>query len=83
MSKGKKKPGQRQGPGRKRQQRQRDAKREETLEEEPIDMAFEVRKAYAQMRRNRAQIEAGETYASGRYRGREQSPGRTDGASYG
>lgn len=82
MSKGKKKPGQRQGPGRKRQQR-RGAKREETPEEGPIDMAFEVRKAYAQMRRNRAQIEAGETYASGRYRGREQSPGRTDGASYG
>lgn len=47
--------------------------------EEPIDMVFELRKAYAQMRRNKSQIESGSTYASQRCRGREQSSGRSDG----
>lgn len=47
--------------------------------EEPIDMQFELRKAYAQMKRNAAQINAGESYASQRRRGREQSSGRSDG----
>lgn len=47
--------------------------------EEPLDMAFELRKAYAQMKRNAAQINAGGTYASQRRRGREQSSGRSDG----
>ena len=83
MSKGRKRSGQQQGPGRKKRQRQRDSKQEETPEEEPIDMAFEVRKAYAQMRRNKVAIEDGTTYASQKRRGREQSPGRTDGMSYG
>lgn len=39
--------------------------------EDPIDMAFELRKAYAQMKRNAAQLNAGESYASQRRRGRE------------
>lgn len=47
--------------------------------EEPFDMAFELRKANAQMKRNAAQINAGESYASQRRRGREQSSGRSDG----
>lgn len=47
--------------------------------EDPIDMAFELRKAYAQMRRNKSQINSGSTYASQRRRGREQSSGRSDG----
>lgn len=47
--------------------------------EGPIDMQFELRKAYAQMRRNKNQINAGESYASQRRRGREQSSGRSDG----
>lgn len=47
--------------------------------EEPLDMAFELRKAYAQMKRNAAQINAGSTYASQRRHGREQSSGRSDG----
>lgn len=51
----------------------------EESEEDPIDMAFELRKAYAQMRRNKSQINAGESYASQHRRGREQSSGRSDG----
>lgn len=47
--------------------------------EEPLDIAFELRKAYAQMRRNKSQIDSGSTYASQRRRGREQSSGRSDG----
>lgn len=82
MSKGKKKPGQPHSLARKRQQR--NSKQEESkLEEEPIDMDLELRKAYAQMRRNKAAIEDGTTYASQKRRSREQSPGRTDGVSYG
>jgi len=52
---------------------------EGTSEEDPIDMQFELRKAYAQMRRSAAQINAGESYASGRRCGREQSSSRSDG----
>lgn len=47
--------------------------------EEPIDIQFELRKAYAQMRRNKSQIDSGSTYASQRRRGREQPSGRSDG----
>ncbi|MEX5275328.1 hypothetical protein RF638_15480 [Kocuria sp. CPCC 205235] len=83
MSKSKKKPGQPHSLARKREQ-QRASKREETKpEEEQIDMGLELRKAAAQMRRNKSQIEDGTTYASQKRRSREQSPGRTDGVSYG
>lgn len=83
MSKRKKRPGQPHSLARKRQQQRRPKQEESRPEEEQIDMGLEERKAYAQMRRNKAQIEAGTTYASQRRRSREQSPGRTDGVSYG
>lgn len=51
--------------------------------EEPIDMGYELRKAYAQTKQNRARIEADETFASGARRARGQAPGRTDGRRYG
>lgn len=51
--------------------------------EEWIDMGYELRKAYAQSKQNRARIEADETFASGARRGRGQAPGRTDGRRYG
>lgn len=63
----------------KKRSKQQPRKVESTSGEEPHDMQFELRKAYAQMRRNKSQINAGESYASGRRRGREQSSGRSDG----
>lgn len=63
----------------KRRSKQQPRRVESTSGEEPIDMQFELRKAYAQMKRNAAQINAGESYASQRRRGREQSAGRSDG----
>lgn len=51
--------------------------------EEWIDMKYELRKAYAQMRQSKREIEADETYASGRIRERGKAPGRTDGRRYG
>ena len=47
-------------------------------EEESLDMQFEFRKAYAQMKRNAALVNVGESYALGRRRGCEQSSGRSD-----
>lgn len=47
--------------------------------EEPTDMAFELRKAHAQMRRNKSQINSGSPYALQRRHGRKQSSGRSDG----
>lgn len=78
MSRKRKMSGHQQGSARKKQQRRGHKHEAPKPEEEPIDMDFELRKAYAQMKRNKAQIEAGETYASQRQRGRTPSPGRTD-----
>lgn len=63
----------------KKRSKQQPRKVESTSGEEPIDMAFGLRKACAQMRRNKSQINAGESYASQRRHGREQSSGRSDG----
>lgn len=63
----------------KKRSKQQPRKVESTSGEEPIDMKFELRKAYAQMKRNAARINAGESCASQRRRGREQSSGRSDG----
>lgn len=51
--------------------------------EEWIDLEYERRKAYAQMRQSKREIEAGETFRSGRIRERGKAPSRTDGQQYG
>ena len=51
--------------------------------DEPIDMAAELRKATRDMARSTGAINSGASYASGRRGGRQASPSKTDGQSYG
>lgn len=83
MSKGRKRSGQQQGAPRKGRQSRSSRRKQFKQSKEPINWDSRAQKASEEFQRNKTAIEAGETYASQRQRGREPSPGRTDGLWYG